>query len=84
MESTRKCHEAIVRFPLSKPPVTIGPEPTLLHGSDDKKLFAYLVKTESKFTLQNYMKFKACTSSHDCPRKVPEHQPAAVSVRRGI
>jgi len=68
----------------SKPPVTIGLELTLLHGSDDKKLFAYLVKTDSKFTLQNYMKFIACMSSHDCLRKVSQHHPAEVSVRRGI
>jgi hypothetical protein len=60
----------------SKLPVTIGLEVTLLHGSDDKKLFTYLVKTESKFTLQTYMKFIACMSSHnDCPIQATQHHP---------
>jgi len=66
-------------------PVAIGLELILLHGSSDKKLLAYLVKSESKFTLQNYMKFIACVSLHnDCPRKATQRQPAAVSVGRSI
>ena len=66
-------------------PVTVGLEVIKVYGSDDKKLLAYLVKTESKFTLLYYIKFIACTSlNNDYPRKATQHQPAAVKVCGGV
>jgi hypothetical protein len=77
-----RSHFTILRSIL---PVTTGLELILLHCLDDKKLLAYLVKTKSKFTLQNYMKFIACMSlNNDCTRKVTQRQPAVVKVCGGV
>jgi len=66
-------------------PVTIGMELIVLHGTEDKELLAYLVKTESKFTLQNYMKFIACVSlNNGCARRATQQQPAAAGVCGGV